>query len=169
MVDVLIRPDLEGEIDSEDIARSATAALRRQAAAPQASLSVVVTDDAEIQTLNRQYRGMDAPTDVLSFGMHDDAPADASAPQGAAGVPFVVAPEQAIEVEAYLGDVIISWPTVVLQAGEQGHSAAHELRLLVVHGVLHLLGHDHGTPQEQAHMWALQDEILAALEQADDV
>jgi len=114
----------------------------------------VLTDDAEIQALNRQFRGIDAPTDVLSFAMQDESPED----QG-----FVVAPEQDAETRAYLGDVIVSYPRAAAQAAEQGHSVLAELRLLVVHGVLHLLGYDHATPQDQARMWAIQDVVLERL------
>jgi probable rRNA maturation factor len=129
----------------------------------------VITNDAEVQALNRQYRGIDAPTDVLSFAMHDDPPPDPATQAARTGTPFVVAPEQALETDAYLGDVIVSLPRVVAQAAEQGHSVAQELRLLVVHGVLHLLGHDHAAPPDQIQMWAIQDQILQTLEQAGDV
>jgi probable rRNA maturation factor len=166
MVDVQIRnldssrwPGSDGSPGSEALVRiiqaAAQAALGHEAAPDQASLCVVLTDDDEIRALNRQFRGIDAPTDVLSFAMQEDNPAAA---QG-----FVVAPEQDAEASAYLGDVIVSYPRVLSQAAEQGHSALDELRLLVVHGVLHLLGHDHATPQEQARMWAVQDLVLERL------
>jgi probable rRNA maturation factor len=80
----------------------------------------------------------------------------------------VIAPEQEAEVRAYLGDVIVAFPRVVAQAAQQGHSARHELNLLVVHGVLHLLGYDHATPRDEARMWAIQDQVLQALGQVDD-
>jgi probable rRNA maturation factor len=164
MVDVLIRPPFDRALDAKKIVRAAQAALDDQKAPSVTSLCVVLTDDAEIQALNREFRGIDAPTDVLSFGMQDE-----SAPSGqTADSTFVVAPEQDAETNAYLGDVIISFPRVVAQAAQQGHSSEHELRLLVVHGVLHLLGHDHATPQQEAHMWAIQDRVLEALRQADD-
>jgi probable rRNA maturation factor len=107
-------------------------------------VTVVVTDDVGIQELNRDFLGIDAPTDVLSFGA-----------QEAAG-PFVAAPEAG----NYLGDVILSYPQAAAQAAEQGHPAGGELDLLVVHGLLHLLGYDHAAEAEQAVMWARQDEIL---------
>ena len=90
MVDVLIRPRFDREVDAESVRRVALAALHHQAAAPQASLCVVITDDAEIQALNLQFRGIDAPTDVLSFGMQvEDSP-----DQNTSEASFVVAPEQ---------------------------------------------------------------------------
>lgn len=112
--------------------------------APDVELAVVVGGDAQIQELNRQYRGIDAPTDVLSFATLDDAPHPASDPEA----PF------------YLGDVIISYPRVLAQAAEAGHSAQEELDLLTVHGVLHLLGYDHDSAERKAAMWARQDAIL---------
>jgi probable rRNA maturation factor len=164
MVDVLIRPHFDQEVDAEGIRRAAQAALRQQGAPIGASLCVVITDDAEMQALNRQYRGIDAPTDVLSFATQDDG----SPGQDEAGSTFVFAPEQEAGPNVYLGDVIIAFPRVVAQAAEQDHSKEYELRLLIVHGVLHLLGHDHATAQDDAHMWAIQDQILEELRQRDD-
>ena len=63
----------------------------------------------------------------------------------------------------YLGDVVISAPRAQAQASAGGHAYVEEMQLLVVHGVLHLLGHDHGEPDEKQRMWALQSEILAEL------
>jgi probable rRNA maturation factor len=161
MVDVLIRPRFERKVDAEGIRRAAQAALRHQGAPSGASLSVVVVDDDEIRALNRQFRGIDAPTDVLSFGTLEDEPSGSEASRSG----FVVAPEEAAETAAYLGDVIVAWPRVVAQAAEQGHSVQRELDLLVVHGTLHLLGHDHATAQEEASMWAIQDQVLDGLGQ----
>jgi probable rRNA maturation factor len=161
MVDVLIRPNLESSLGSKakTVRHAAQATLDHQDADKQASLCIVLTEDAEIQALNHRYRGIDAPTDVLSFALHEDAPGQE---------PFVVSPEGGLETECYLGDVIISYPRVLAQAAEHGHRAVHELRLLVVHGVLHLLGNDHATPEDEAQMWAIQDELLKKLEQVDD-
>ena len=120
--------------------------LRRHARPPQAALSLVVTDDAEIQALNRDFRGVDRPTGVLSF------PADP--------VPL---PEGEGEDADYLGDLIVSLPYIQRQAAADGHDWRDELILNVVHGTLHLLGYDHDTPQNQARMWAVQAEALDAL------
>jgi len=164
MVDVLIRPRFEHEIAEEAVRAAAQAALCWQAAPSDASLSVVIVDDDEIQALNRQYRGIDAPTDVLSFGTQgNDAPDERDTDST-----FVISPEQQKEADAYLGDVIIAYPQVVAQAAQQDHSTGHELSLLVVHGVLHLLGYDHATPHDEAQMWAIQDQVLETLRQVDD-
>jgi probable rRNA maturation factor len=72
---------------------------------------------------------------------------------------FISAPE----AQNYLGDVVISFPTAERQAAAVGHSLIDELCLLTVHGVLHLLGYDHASPEEEADMWARQAQILASL------
>lgn len=109
-------------------------------------LTLVITDDDEVAELNRQYRGVDGPTDVLSFPAQEPTPG------------FVSAPEMA----AYLGDILIAFPFTQRQAAGLGRSLRDELQLLAVHGVLHLLGYDHAEPAEEAAMWARQDAILAA-------
>ncbi len=129
--------------DAEQLRQAALAALRHQSITGAAELSIVLTGDEALRRLNRDYRGVDAPTDVLSFGNEDDAG-------------FVVAPD----APRYLGDVVISFPHAEAQAAQAGHPVGDELRLLVVHGVLHLLGHDHAEPGEKATMWAAQAEIL---------
>jgi probable rRNA maturation factor len=106
-------------------------------------LTIVVTGDGSMRRLNRTYRGLDAPTDVLAFGSEEN---DAE---------FL--PPQA---SCYLGDVVISFPTAEAQAQSAGHPVGVELQLLTVHGVLHLLGHDHADPEEKATMWAAQEDIL---------
>ena len=107
-------------------------------------LALVITDDQGIQELNRDFLGHDAPTDVLSFGTREDSG------------PFVTAPEAG----GYLGDVIVSLPRATAQAAEMGHPLQQELDLLIVHGVLHLLGYDHASEEDKAHMWSRQDAIL---------
>jgi len=109
-------------------------------------LSIVLTDDARLRQLNREYLGIDAPTDVLSF------PASETDPESGG---------------SYLGDILISVPRARQQAGAAGHPLASEVQLLVVHGVLHLLGHDHATSEERSRMWAAQSAILASLGLAD--
>ena len=109
-----------------------------------ASLTVLLTDDAHIQELNRDYLGQDKPTDVLSFPAGEPLP-------GAGGVP------------PYLGDIVISVPFAGRQAEKSGHNLTTELQLLVVHGTLHLLGHDHAEPEEKRLMWEAQTAVLSQL------
>lgn len=98
-----------------------------------ATLSLVLLDDSQIQALNQEYRAKDAPTDVLTF------------PDGTDG---------------HLGDVFVSLPTCERQAEAYGHSVDRELGFLVVHGLLHALGYDHHTDDDEQVMFDLQERIL---------
>lgn len=147
MVEVLIRPQVTRTINSADARAAAQAVLDAEAASVETSLTLVLTDNTEIRALNRQFRGVDTPTDVLAFGQE---PTDQ---------PFVTAPDE----PPYLGDIILSLSRAQEQAAEHGHSVEAELRLLIVHGVLHLLGYDHITPEQEIKMWARQDAILSTL------
>lgn len=124
------------------IERAVHLALKHQKESLQVNLSVVLTDSRKLRKLNRDYLGIDAPTDVLSF------PASESDPETGA---------------RYIGDILISVPYAAKSAKKAGHPLEAELQLLVVHGVLHLLGHDHAKPREKARMWKAQREILTQL------
>lgn len=113
-----------------------------------AELGVVITGDDRVHRLNREYRGVDDTTDVLSFALQEDS-----------GVLFVSPPDGVL----HLGEVIVSYPRAVEQAGEQRHSVERELALLLVHGVLHLLGHDHVEPEDEVRMKAEEERVLEAL------
>ena len=113
-------------------------------------ISLVLTDDAGIAVVNRDYRGIDAPTDVLSFPQHEDLMVDAL-PAGPEGAPLM------------LGDIVVSLPRAAEQAHTYGHSRARELGFLLVHGLLHLLGYDHESPDDAAVMEARQDAVLDSL------
>jgi probable rRNA maturation factor len=144
-VEVQIAPAFVQTLAGKHLEAVAEAVLRREGASGQVTL--VVTDDQGMQELNRDFMGIDAPTDVLAFSAQegDDA--------------FVVAPDG----EGYLGDVVISYPRAEAQAEELGHPLELELNLLIVHGVLHLLGYDHAGYAEKTVMWAKQDAILHEL------
>jgi probable rRNA maturation factor len=122
--------------------RAVNAALAHEAESLDSELSIVLTDDARLQQLNREYLGIDAPTDVLSF------PASETDPETGA---------------RYIGDILISIPRARVQAVTAGHPLEAEVQLLVVHGVLHLLGHDHAEVEEKARMWKAQAKILESL------
>ena len=145
MIEVLIRPGFEADVEAGTVERIVHTVLGAEAVSLNASLSVVITGDDEIRALNSQFRGVDAPTDVLSFANNVPDPS------------FVDAPDE----PPYLGDVIVSFPRAQAQAVEGGYAVAQEMRLLIVHGVLHLLGYDHATPDTEAQMWGRQDAILA--------
>ena len=149
-VDVQVAEALQpAVIDTVLIERAVRTTLTQQAYAQTVDVSIYVTTAEEVQQLNRDYRAKDVPTDVLSFA--DDG----------ADSPFVLPPD----MPRYLGDVAISWPHVVAQAAEYGHSDARELAFLTVHGVLHLLGYDHERDADaDTEMRALQDTIMQLLD-----
>jgi probable rRNA maturation factor len=142
--------DIRNETDTplsddtaEAIKQAARITLKQQEAAPDSTLSVVLTDNDTVQRMNREYRDTDAPTDVLSF------PADPLPPE--------------LDAAPYLGDLIVAVPYAKAQATHHGHNWRESLSLLVVHGTLHLLGYDHDTPPSRAAMWQAQDDALNAL------
>ncbi len=141
-VEVQVAPAFAAAVMAADLKRVVEKVLRWEERPGE--VTVVVTDEQGIRELNRDFLGRDRVTDVLAFATQEE------------GGPFVPAPEAG----NYLGDVIVCYPRAEQQALEEDHSVQEELALLVVHGVLHLLGYDHATEEEQAAMWALQDEIL---------
>lgn len=148
MIYLTISESFASSVPEEALLTSARAALQtRQVNEDEVDLTIVFDDDARIQELNRQFSGINAPTDVLSF------PAN------------VVDPETG---RLYLGDMIISVPRAEAQALEAGLSLEDELKILVVHGALHLLGFDHSTDVDKKKMWAAQKNILTELGIASD-
>ena len=145
-IEVQIDEPFIGYVKADLVLRSAGATLTYEGVSGPAELTVVVTGDGSVRRLNRTYRGVDTPTDVLAFS-------------GANPQSFV----SPAEISRYLGDVIISYQRAEEQAQNAGHSADAELQLLTVHGVLHLLGHDHAQPDQKAVMWNAQAEILRQL------
>ena len=142
MIFVEIRPELNAA-PAPPLLEGAARLTLDLSGAPDADLTLVLTGDAEIQALNRDFLGKDAPTDVLSFSAGEEADPETG--------------------RGYLGDVVISLPRAVEQAAAGGHAVEAEVQLLVVHGVLHLLGHDHAETEQKARMWAAQTEVLEHL------
>jgi probable rRNA maturation factor len=138
MIHIKPHPDF---LDVELLESAARAALEQQSV-PDDDITIALTDDDHLRELNLDYLGIDAPTDVLSF------PASESDPETGA---------------RYLGDIIISVHRAAQQAQAAGHSLQAEMQLLVVHGTLHLLGHNHAEAEQKARMWAAQAEVLKRL------
>lgn len=115
--------------------------LEREDAPDQVELSLAVVDLAEMTQLNMGYRGVEGPTDVLSFGCDDPCPVDGDEP-------------------ITLGDVIVAPEVAEAQAAEYGHTVEEELNLLVVHGILHLLGYTHDAEEDAAAMEARERALL---------
>ena len=117
--------------------------------------SVTLVDSEDIQDLNREHRGIDKPTDVLSFpsieyinGEPQIQPGDTDPDSG----------------QVFLGDIIISVERAFEQSQDYGHSVERELSFLAVHGILHLLGYDHETEDDEKLMFSLQEEVLNEME-----
>jgi probable rRNA maturation factor len=138
----MIHIESKSPFSKDLLKRAVNAALAHQSASLDSELTIVLTDDARLQGLNREYLGVDAPTDVLSF------PASETDPETGA---------------RYIGDILISVPRAQAQADTGEYPLESEVQLLVVHGVLHLLGHDHAQAKEKARMWKAQAEILERL------
>lgn len=151
-VTVDVDDDYTALVSVADLSAAVVATLRRQNV-DAGEVTVVVTGDEEMRRLNLDYRGIDAATDVLSFAAQDETDADAPT--------LALPPELAAEMAAHLGDIVIAYPYAERQAAHYGVPVAAELRLLAVHGTLHLLGFDHDTPAAEAAMWTAQEAVLA--------
>jgi len=106
------------------------------------SVSILVCEDEQIQELNKTYRGVDRPTDVLSFSDVYSLPGS---------------------MITHIGDIVISFPTAYKQSQASGNSIESEVSLLTIHGVLHLLGFDHLFADEKRRMWDIQNSMLESL------
>jgi probable rRNA maturation factor len=140
MIDVQNDPGFGVDVDRLE---AAAQLVLQQHDQPDASLTLVLTTDEAVADLNREFRGVDAPTDVLSF------PAELPA-----------LPDEPV----YLGDVLIAYPYAMAQALREKQAVTESLMLLAIHGTLHLLGYDHDTLARRAEMWAAQDRALRALD-----
>lgn len=142
LIHIQLAPAFRKQVEVDAVQAAARLALAHQKAPAPGALTVQLTSEAVLQRLNRRFLGEDHATDVLSFPS-----------------------EEMEEGVRYFGDVAISVPRAHAQARAAGHPLLAELQLLVVHGVLHLLGHDHRGKRDKARMWAAQSEILKQLEE----
>ncbi len=133
-------------------------------------VSLLLTDDATVRELNRQYRGLDETTDVLSFSAEYSGNWQGDEPPPSSGRPLGEGEKEAATIFPIpadepqpLGDIVISIPQALRQADAQDTSLCRELGLLIVHGALHLLGHDHYSDDESAAMQRLERTALAAI------
>ncbi|MBB3109005.1 putative rRNA maturation factor [Paenibacillus phyllosphaerae] len=121
----------------------------------QGEVSLTFVTDEEIHSLNREYRGIDRPTDVLSFAIQESTDEELDI------IYEVESEDEAIPFEGMLGDIIISTERAVVQAEEYGHSLERELGFLFVHGFLHLIGYDHQDDESEAVMTQKQEAVLS--------
>ncbi|UUX34356.1 rRNA maturation RNase YbeY [Fundicoccus culcitae] len=118
-------------------------------------LDISLVSNEDIHDLNKTYRQIDRPTDVLSFALNESIDdSDQLFNQ------FFDSEDEASDLPLHLGDIIISYPKAVEQAEDYGHSLDRELAFLAVHGFLHLNGYDHQTEEDSKEMFAIQEEVL---------
>ena len=146
-IEILVEKEFQGLVDEGWARRIAQTVLNGEGVAPPYEVSLVLTDSGTVRRLNRDYRGVDEPTDVLAFYM---------LPRGEADDSFALPPDGVTR----LGEVIISYPQAEEQARGQGHPTERELALLIIHGILHLLGYDHEEEEEEAEMRTREKELL---------
>lgn len=131
-----------------NLERIAQVCLEQENINPDAEISLVFVDDQEIRNLNKTYRDLDVPTDVLSFPMYER------------GDDQLVNSDEEVLL---LGDIVISLETALRQAQEYGHSLEREVAYLMVHGLLHLLGYDHLVEEEKKIMRQREEELLTSV------
>lgn len=135
------------DVDEKQLSTVAEFALATMDVHPSVEVTITCVDLDTIKDLHVRWLDLEGPTDVMSFPM-DDISSTGGRPDAADPGP------------AYLGDIILCPDFAQKQADKAGHSLNHELDLLTVHGCLHLLGYDHAKPNEEQHMFALQNDIL---------
>ena len=149
------------QVDEQGLVRVARHVLDRLGVSPLAELSLLLVDVEQMEKLHVRWMGEDGPTDVLAFPMDE---LDLRGSRGVAhGSGHGAAADDDDEASpAVLGDVVLCPEVAERQGDEAGHGTEAELQLLCTHGVLHLLGYDHGEPEEHAEMFGLQAELLSS-------
>jgi probable rRNA maturation factor len=137
-----LNEEIELPFQVEPLEKAAQMVLEDFSTDKEADITIAIDDDEQLRSLNEQFLGINAPTDVLSF------PSDEIDPD---------------TNHLYLGDIIISLPRAIFQAQVAGHPVINEMQLLVIHGMLHLLGFDHVTPELKIEMWAKQAYYLGQM------
>ncbi|WJH33034.1 rRNA maturation RNase YbeY [Paenibacillus sp. CC-CFT747] len=150
-----------------DRLRSLLALAGKQEGVEDGEVALTLTDDEGIHRLNKEYRGIDRPTDVLSFPQHEpgeDEPDinydDLEEVEDLDGAEEGADSEESFEDEEPLGDIVISLERAQAQSEEYGHSLEREIGFLFVHGFLHLIGYDHETEEDEREMIAKQEAVL---------
>ena len=145
-MDIIYENETEYDVDYSLIEKTAKAALEYEHFTDNTEISVTVVSLEDIHQINLEHRGIDRPTDVLTFPLIDftrDKLKDGE--------------------KVYLGDIVLCYDKVLSQAKEYGHSVERELAFLTAHSMLHLMGYDHMVPEEEKVMFAKQEEILKGM------
>jgi probable rRNA maturation factor len=146
-INILIEEEYKGKITRTWLSEIARKVLTAEKTGDSVELGILLTDQRKIQELNRKYRNIDKPTDVLSFFM---------IPEKGLADAFVAPPDNI----RHMGEVIISYPQAKIQAKERKHTIKKEVAILTIHGVLHLLGYDHEDLNDEKAMRARESDIL---------
>jgi len=146
---IQIDKKFQGLVKKRWLRRVVAGCFHTQSSGAEVELGLLITDDETVRELNRKYRGIDKPTDVISFALTEEKTQGDS-------FSFVTPPDGL----RHLGEVIVSYPQAVRQAEEQHHGIEEEIALLVVHGTLHLLGYEHDDPANEQEMKALEEKVL---------
>jgi probable rRNA maturation factor len=154
-VNVDVLDESGNDVDVVALTKLCRFVMRRMRLHPATELTVRLVDIPTITILNEKWMGATGPTDVLSFPMDELNPGrDNSDPED--------------EPEGYLGDIALCPDVAAQQAPAAGHSTADEIELLTVHGILHLLGYDHATPEEHSEMFGIQGRLLLDWQRGDE-
>lgn len=141
MISFYINETIDCPIPPDILESTAQTVLEELSSGQEVDVTIAIETDQQLQQLNNQFLGIDAPTDVLSFPAADEVDPDTRHP--------------------YLGDIIISLPRSIDQAEKAGHTLQAEVQLLIIHGILHLSGYDHTTTELKEAMWQKQSYFLA--------
>ena len=147
-VNIQIDNSFRGSIEEDLLRRAVEETLMADGIDSSVELGMVITSEERVRQLNQSYRSINESTDVISFALLES------------GGAFVMPPDNIL----HLGEVIISYPQVIRQAREQNHSVKREIVYLVIHGVLHLLGHEHEDSENDRIMRAIEAKVLSAFD-----
>jgi probable rRNA maturation factor len=151
LIEVIVEsPRWKAQRRASSIVKKAVLTAAQAASTPRAGLAIVLTDDSAIRALNRKWRGLDAPTNVLSFPAKMPRDRNSSGPMA-----------------GHLGDIVIAYQTTAREAKAENKPFAHHLSHLAIHGFLHLLGYDHETNKDARGMEQLEIRILRRLKVPD--
>jgi len=150
-INILVDETLEIAVEPAWLEAVARRVLAAEDVGARTEMGLVVASQERVRQLNRDYRDIDEPTDVLAFSAREEA----------AGLPPFIPPPDGV---LHLGEVIISYPQALIQAEEHGHPLQKELAILLIHGLLHLLGYDHEKSDAKRKMRAREKELLGLVE-----
>lgn len=152
-INILFNEGLEGCLNRDWLQDIVSQVLTAQGIGNNIEMGLVIASQQKVQELNKTYLGRDEPTDVLSFAMLPEPVSEKES--------FFASPPDGVK---HLGEVIICYPKAVKQATEHRHSIKREIAILIIHGILHLLGYDHGEPEPTREMKDREAAILKTVE-----